>query len=249
MAMHELGETFDIHGGGLDLIFPHHENEIAQSEAATGKTFAHYWLHVGMLLLNQEKMAKSTGNFMTIQDVLQLAHPEVIRYFLISSHYRSPLNYSEDNFELAQKAITRLYQSIKEFDLTTQNEGLDPIWLGRFNEAMDDDFNTPVALSVLFDLSHEINRTNDIRLAATLKQLANILGLLQESPSEFFKVGLDTNERSRIESLIAERSQARADKNWALSDEIRAKLLAEGIELEDTAQGTVWRKSEYTLRD
>ena len=249
MAMHELGETFDIHCGGLDLQFPHHENEIAQSEAATGKTFAHYWLHAGMLLFNDEKMAKSTGNFMTIQDVLQLAHPEVIRYFLISSHYRSPLNYSEDNFELAQKAITRLYQSIKEFDLTNQNEGLDPVWLGRFNEAMDDDFNTPVALSVLFDLSHEINRTNDIRLAATLKQLANILGLLQELPSEFFKVGLDTDERSRIESLITERSQARVDKNWALSDEIRAKLLAEGIELEDTAQGTVWRRRDYTLRD
>ncbi|OGV49685.1 MAG: cysteine--tRNA ligase [Legionellales bacterium RIFCSPHIGHO2_12_FULL_42_9] len=242
MAMHELGEEFDIHGGGLDLQFPHHENEIAQSEAASGKPFAHYWIHAGLLQINNEKMAKSTGNFLTIADVLKKYHPEIVRYFLVSSHYRSPLNYSEDNMRLAEKGISRLYQTIKEFDLSHSAEGVDPIWLARFNEAMNDDFNTPVALSVLFDLSHEVNKTNDARLAMTLKQLAGILGLLQESPTEFFKIGVDDAEQLRIEQLIVDRNQARATKNWARSDEIRTQLLNEGIELEDGSEGTVWRR-------
>ncbi len=242
MAMHELGDEFDIHGGGLDLQFPHHENEIAQSEAASGKCFAHYWIHAGLLQLNSEKMAKSTGNFLTIADVLKTYHPETIRYFLVSSHYRSPLNYTEETMQLAEKGIGRLYQSIKDIDLSSIPESVDPLWLERFNEAMNDDFNTPVALSVLFDLSHEVNKTNDARLAMTLKQLAGILGLLQDSPSDFFKLGIDDAEKERIERLILERTQARTTKNWARSDEIRHLLMNEGIELEDGSEGTVWRR-------
>lgn len=242
MAMHELGESFDIHGGGLDLQFPHHENEIAQSEAVTEKPFAKYWMHVGMLQINAEKMAKSTGNFLTITDVLQQFHPEVIRYFLMSSHYRSPLNYSEENLQLAHKGLVRLYQSIKEFDFAGNTAGLDPIWLERFQAAMDDDFNTPIALSVLFDLSHEVNRTRDFNLAVTLKQLANLLGLLDYAPQDFLRGKAAEEVHRRIDQLIAERAQARADKNWARSDEIRDLLTQEGVELEDGPQGTVWRK-------
>ena len=243
MAMHELGEQFDIHGGGLDLQFPHHENEIAQSEAASGKHFARYWMHAGLLQINHEKMAKSTGNFLTIAEVLQQNNPEVIRYFLLSSHYRSPLNYTEETLQLAEKGLGRLYQAIREFDLSCHDgQEINLDWLARFNDAMDDDFNTPVALSVLFDLSREINKANDIKLAATLKQLAGRLGLLQGSPVEFFKIGVNENEQSRIEQLIAERKAARINKNWARSDEIRNQLLSEGIELEDSAEGTIWRR-------
>lgn len=240
MAMQELGEQFDIHGGGLDLEFPHHENEIAQSEAATNKPFANYWLHVGMLQVNNEKMAKSTGNFFTIKDVLQEHHPEVIRYFLLSSHYRSPLNYSEENLHNAAKALTRLYQSLK--DMPVADRELDEHWLGQFNEAMNDDFNTPVALSVLFQLSHELNKTNSPQLAATLKHLASLLGLLQAAPESFLQAGLAANEKEEIEKLIQERLEARTTKNWARADEIRKSLAQQGIELEDGPAGTTWRK-------
>jgi len=239
MAMEELGEQFDIHGGGLDLQFPHHENEIAQSEAATGKPFANYWLHVGMLQVNNEKMAKSTGNFLTIADVLKKHHPEVIRYFLLSSHYRSPLNYSDDNLQLAGKALMRLYQSIK--DVQIDEETLNQSWVEQYNLAMNDDFNTPVALSVLFRLSHEINKTKSPELAATLKHLAGTLGLLQEVPETFLKSGLAVGDQEAIATLIEERLQARANKDWAKADEIRNTLLAQGVELEDGADGTTWR--------
>lgn len=242
MAMHELGESFDIHGGGLDLQFPHHENEIAQSQAATEKTFANYWMHVGLLQINSEKMAKSTGNFLTITDVLQRFHPEVVRYFLMSSHYRSPLNYSEENLQFAHKALVRLYQTIKEFDFAGNTAGLDPAWMERFQTAMDDDFNTPIVLSVLFDLSHEVNRTRDFNLAFTLKKLANLLGLLEYSPQDFLRGNTAEADHNRIEQLIAERAQARLDKNWSLSDQIRNLLTQEGVELEDGPQGTVWRR-------
>ncbi|RUR15668.1 cysteine--tRNA ligase [Legionella sp. km535] len=242
MAMHELGEQFDIHGGGLDLQFPHHENEIAQSEAASGKQFANYWLHVGMLQVNGEKMAKSTGNFFTISDVLKEHHPEVIRYFLLSSHYRSPLNYSEDNLFNAKKALTRMYQSIKDLpSLDAENE-LDNHWIEQFNQAMNDDFNTPVALSVLFQLSREVNKNASPVLAATLRHLAGILGFLQEEPSAFLQSGLESDDKEVIEQLIAERLQARAERNWARADQIRAELLTQGIELEDGEKGTTWRK-------
>jgi len=241
MAMHELGEHFDIHGGGLDLLFPHHENEIAQSEAASGTCFANYWMHVGMLQINGEKMAKSTGNFFTIEDVLKKHHPEVVRYFLLSSHYRSPLNYSEDNLANAHKALTRLYQALKEIDvLADEDQSVDEHWLNLFNQAMNDDFNTPVALSVLFQLSHELNKNRTPLLARTLKHLGGILGFLERAPEDFLQAGLDDN-KDAIEALIAERLAARADKQWGRADEIRQELLAMGVELEDTAQGTTWR--------
>ncbi|RUR09324.1 cysteine--tRNA ligase [Legionella sp. km772] len=240
MAMHELGEQFDIHGGGLDLQFPHHENEIAQSEAATCKPFANYWLHVGMLQVNNEKMAKSLGNFFTIEDVLKVHHPEVVRYFLLSSHYRSPLNYSEDNLLNAKKGLMRLYQAIK--DISINDDSLDEHWINQFNQAMNDDFNTPIALSVLFQLSHEVNKNNSTVLAATLKYLAGLMGLLQEEPCSFLQAGFAEDDKEMIERLIAERLQARTAKNWARADQIRAELLTQGIELEDGANGTTWRK-------
>lgn len=238
MAMEELGEQFDIHGGGLDLQFPHHENEIAQSEAATCKPFANYWLHVGMLQVNKEKMAKSVGNFLTISDVLKKHHPEVIRYFLLSSHYRSPLNYSEDNLQLAGRALMRLYQSMKDIAVL-EGEDVDPNWVKEFNQAMSDDFNTPVALSVLFQLSHEINKTKSPKLAATLKHLAATLGLLQEAPETFLQAGLE--DIDTITKLVEERFQARLKRDWVKADEIRKVLLEKGIEVEDGPEGSTWR--------
>jgi len=242
MAMDTLGEQFDIHGGGLDLEFPHHENEIAQSEACTHKPFANYWLHVGMLQVNNEKMAKSVGNFFTIESILDNHHPEVIRYFLLSSHYRSPLNYSEENFALAKKALTRLYQSIKDVSMT--DETVDEDWHNQFNQAMNDDFNTPVALSVLFQLSHDVNREKTSYLAYTLKHLAGILGLLQSPPETFLQSGVD--DVDKITQLINERLQAKALRDFKRADEIRNTLTALGIELEDNATGTVWRSANNT---
>ena len=236
MAMAELGEQFDIHGGGLDLQFPHHENEIAQSEGATGKPFANYWLHVGLLQVNNEKMAKSTGNFFTIADVLKKHHPEVIRYFLLSSHYRSALNYSDDNILSAGKALMRLYQSIK--DVPMEEHAVDMHWLSQFDAAMNDDFNTPIALSVLFQLSHEINKTKSPPLAATLKHLGATLGLLQDTPAAFLQAGSDADA---ISARVAKRFEARKNKDWAAADEIRKQLLAEGVEIEDGPEGSTWR--------
>ncbi|KTD48224.1 cysteinyl-tRNA synthetase [Legionella quinlivanii] len=241
MAMHELGQQFDIHGGGLDLQFPHHENEIAQSEAATGKPFANYWIHVGMLQVNNEKMAKSLGNFYTIEDVLKTHHPEVIRYFLLSSHYRSPLNYSDENLSNSAKALTRLYQSLKDIEFSG-NEEMDTDWSNQFNEAMNDDFNTPIALSVLFQLSHELNKTRDPRQAATLKKLAGVLGLLQTEPEQFLQAEPTGIDKATIEQLIAERTQAKSEKNWKRADEIRDQLAESGVELADSAAGTSWRR-------
>ncbi len=240
MAMNELGEQFDIHGGGLDLQFPHHENEIAQSEAATGKSFANYWLHVGMLQINNEKMSKSTGNFFTIEDVLKQHQPEIVRYFLLSSHYRSPLNYSVDTLENAAKALTRLYQSIKGFDLNT-NYPINADWLAQFNAAMNDDFNTPIALSVMFQLSHELNKNKSPELAATLKYLGSILGLLNEVPESFLQSGSQSLDVDVINQQVAARVQARLERDWALADKIRAELLAQGIEIEDGPEGSTWR--------
>jgi len=237
MAMDTLGEQFDIHGGGLDLQFPHHENEIAQSEACTHKQFANYWLHVGMLQVNNEKMAKSVGNFFTIEEVLKQHHHEVIRYFLLSSHYRSPLNYSEDNFNLANKGLTRLYQSIKGIALTEQTP--DEEWLEQFNQAMNDDFNTPIALSVLFQLSHEVNKEKSPRLAYTLKHLAGILGLLQDSPDAFLQSGVE--DTAAIDKLVEERIQARIARDFSRADSIRKELAEQGIELEDNPTATTWR--------
>ena len=238
MAMNALGEQFDIHGGGLDLQFPHHENEIAQSEACTHKPFANYWLHVGMLQVNNEKMAKSVGNFLTIKSVLENHHPEVIRYFLLSSHYRSPLNYSEANFDLASKALTRLYQSIRDIQCS-ETDGLDEGYVNQFKQAMNDDFNTPIALSVLFQLSHDINKEKSPRLAYTLKHLAGTLGLLQSSADSFLKAGVD--DAVAIQALVDERLQAKLARNYTRADELRKTLSELGVELEDNATGTVWR--------
>ena len=237
MAMERLGEHFDIHGGGLDLQFPHHENEIAQSEGATGKPFANYWLHAGMLLVNNEKMSKSTGNFFTIADVLKIHHPEAIRYFLLSSHYRSALNYSDDTLQNASKALTRLYQSMK--DIPHDGMDIDEAWVVQFNAAMNDDFNTPIALSVLFQLSHEINKTKSAKLVATLRHLGATLGLLQETPEQFLQAG--SMDADAISQLVAERFQARQQRDWARADEIRCQLSAQGIEVEDGTEGSTWR--------
>lgn len=241
MAMTELGETFDIHGGGLDLKFPHHENEIAQSEAATHQCFARYWLHVGLLQVNNEKMAKSTGNFFTIESVLKDHHPEALRYFLMSSHYRSPLGFSDNALMNAHKALTRLYQSLTDVNIPDGLE-IDEHWKERFLAAMNDDINTPLALSVLFDLSHELNKTKDAQLAVTLKSLASVLGLLQENPASFLQSNLSKNTLD-IESLILERNLAKQHKNWEKADTIRQTLLEAGIELQDGPSGTTWRST------
>lgn len=240
MAINELSEHFDMHGGGLDLQFPHHENEIALSESCTEKTFANYWLHVGMLQINQEKMAKSTGNFLTIREVLKKFHPEVIRYFLLSNHYRSPLNYSEENIHQAEKSLFRLYQTLSLYPETDAAIAID--WKNQFNQVMDDDFNTPEALAILFKLCHEINRNDDPSLIATLKYLAHILGLLNESPTSFLQQLEEGMNKEEIEHLIQQRLTARLAKDWKKADSIRDQLAQAGIELEDHAQGTSWRK-------
>ena len=239
MAMNQLGEQFDIHGGGLDLQFPHHENEIAQSEGATGKCFANYWLHVGMLQVNNEKMSKSTGNFFTIADVLKQHHPEVVRYFLLSSHYRSPLNYSDETIQNAAKALTRLYQSLRGIDLSEPRPSESGTFETQFNDAMNDDFNTPIALSVLFQLSHEVNKAKSPQMAARLQKLANTLGLLQESPEAFLQAGQEDTDV--INQLVMQREQARLQRDWQKADSIRKQLLALNVEVEDTADGSTWR--------
>ncbi len=241
MAMGELGEQFDIHGGGADLQFPHHENEIAQSEGATGHAFANYWIHVGLLQVNNEKMAKSTGNFFTIEDVLNHHHSETIRYFLLSSHYRSPLNYSDENLQNAYKGLLRLYQSLKGSSFNPTD--VDRDWIAKFNEAMNDDFNTPEALAVLFQLSHELNKTQSPKLAATLHKLGGVLGILSESPEEFLQAGLAEQDKEWIETMIKERNEARQERNWTKADDIRDQLLNKGIEIEDGPEGTTWRVS------
>ena len=240
-----LGERLDIHGGGMDLQFPHHENEIAQSECAHGgEHYVNTWMHVGFVRVDDEKMSKSLNNFFTIREVLNDYHPEVIRYFLLSSHYRSPLNYSQENLQAAKTNLARLYTALE-----AQAPGLvakDTEFESRFNAAMEDDFNTPLAISVLFELVKEVNKTKRADLVALLQSLANRLGLLMQTPESFFKgsageaqAGLSDAD---IEALISERAQARQDKNWARSDEIRDELLAKGVELLDSAQGTSWRR-------
>jgi cysteinyl-tRNA synthetase len=241
MAMDVLGEQFDLHGGGLDLQFPHHENEIAQSECVTGKTFANYWLHVGMLQVNNEKMSKSLGNFFTIRDVLAKHHPEVVRYFLLSNHYRSQLNFSEEQLHNARKALSRLYQSLKNRKIKTIDISQDNIWVKKFTAAMNDDFNTPEALAVLFDLSRELNKTSQDELAAILLYLAGVFGLLSSKPEDFLQDLPAEQNVEAIEKLVAERFAARLAKNWQKSDEIRQQLLELGIELEDSINGTTWR--------
>lgn len=249
MSMELLGENFDIHGGGGDLIFPHHENEVAQSEAATGCQFANLWMHAGLVQVNKEKMSKSLGNFFTIRDVLAKYPAEVIRYFMLASHYRSPINYSEDAMQQAQAALTRLYTALRGLPRTKQVDAdVHSEWQLRFNAAMDDDFNTPVALSVLFDLAHDINRLREsqpeaaTQMAEELRRLGGILGLLQQDPEAFLQLGVDEAEVQQIEQLITERQQARQQKDWAKADTIRKQLTKMGIDLADGPQGTTWRR-------
>lgn len=255
MSTRCLGEHFDIHGGGMDLKFPHHENEIAQSEAASGHRYANVWMHNGFVQVNEEKMSKSLGNFFTVREVLQRYQPEVVRLFILSSHYRGPLNYADENLDHAKSSLTRLYTALRGLPVVEEPLEDEENWRVRFEQAMDDDFNTPEALAVLFDLSREINKLHDhdemaaARLGASLRHLGKWLGLLQADPESYLKSGAEVVASlssgiasEEIEALIAQRNIARKAKNWAEADRIRAQLQEAKIVLEDTPKGTVWRR-------
>ncbi|ELR67386.1 Cysteinyl-tRNA synthetase [Photobacterium marinum] len=243
-----LGDHFDIHGGGSDLQFPHHENEIAQSCCATGSQYVNTWMHSGMVMVDREKMSKSLGNFFTIRDVLEHYDAETVRYFLMSGHYRSQLNYSEDNLKQARSALERLYTSLRGLNVEAKAEGGEE-FTTRFKDAMNDDFNTPEAYSVLFDMAREINRlkTDDLAtasaLGARMRELADVLGLLTQEPEAFLQGGAgEADDVAEIEALIQQRLDARAAKDWAAADAARDKLMAMDIILEDGPQGTTWRR-------
>lgn len=247
MSTEILGQPFDIHGGGMDLKFPHHENEIAQSEAAYNKDFAKIWMHVGLLQINKEKMSKSLDNFFTIREVLKKYHAEVIRYFMISGHYRSTVNYAEENLTQIHNALDSFYLAIRGLPEMQEQDNAE--FESRFNAVMDDDFNTPQALAVLFDMMHEINRlrkNNETEKAAqiafTLKRLASILGILQQDPEAFLRGNIEDSDAQKIEALLIERNKARSEKNWQQADRIRDELTQMGIAIEDTAAGTSWRR-------
>lgn len=251
MSTHELGNHFDIHGGGLDLKFPHHENEIAQSEAATGEPFADVWMHNGFVEVGAEKMAKSLGNFTTVRDLLKRWPGETLRFFIATSHYRSPLSYTPDRVREAHSALSRLYLALRGlvFDGVVPDEVAAELYGKRFHVAMSDDFNTPEALAALFDLAREINRRREAGeaaapLAAVMRELARPLGLLQMDPEVFLRAG-DSGEISavEVERLLKERRSARADRDFKRADSIRDELTDRGIVLEDTAHGTLWRRS------
>lgn len=249
MNCKQLGEHFDIHGGGSDLMFPHHENEIAQSTCAHDGPYVNYWMHSGMVMVDREKMSKSLNNFFTVRDVLAHYDAETVRYFLMSGHYRSQLNYGEDNLKQARAALERLYTALRQTDAQAAVAGGEE-FEARFRAAMDDDFNTPEAYSVLFDLAREVNRLKSESpeaangLAARLRQLAGIVGLLQQDAESFLQSGAQNSddEVAEIEALIKMRNDARQSKNWAQADVARDKLNALGIILEDGPQGTSWRR-------
>lgn len=248
MSAKHLGAHFDIHGGGSDLQFPHHENEIAQSTCAHGHKYVNTWIHTGMVQVDKEKMSKSLGNFFTVKEVLAQYNAEAVRYFLLSSQYRSQLNYSKENLEQAHAALGRLYNALRDVTPATQVD-LNNDYVARFKAAMDDDFNTPEALPVLFELAREVNRFKTTEpakaadLAAVLQTLAGVLGILQGDAEAFLKSGASDDEVGQIEALIAKRNAARAAKDWAAADAARAELTALGIVLEDKNGVTSWRKA------
>ncbi|MCP1339839.1 cysteine--tRNA ligase [Idiomarina sp. M1R2S28] len=247
MNKKHLGSTFDIHGGGSDLSFPHHENEIAQSCCANQSEYVKYWMHSGMVQVDNEKMSKSLGNFFTIRSVLEQYDAETVRYFLLSSHYRSQLNYTQENLDQAHSALERLYTALRDVTPQTASEELRSKYWQSFQQAMDDDLNAPEAMSVLFEIAREINRNREsapdtaAQLAHVLLELSEVMGLLQQSPEEFLQG--DDDDVAKIEALIAKRNQAREDKDWAAADEARDELTNMGIVLEDGAEGTRWRRA------
>lgn len=242
-----LGNHFDIHGGGSDLQFPHHENEIAQSCCAHGSEYVNTWMHSGMVMVDKEKMSKSLGNFFTIRDVLKHYDAETIRYFLMSGHYRSQLNYSEENLNQARASLERLYTAMRGLDLTVAAQGGEE-FVERFKQAMDDDFNTPEAYSVLFDMAREVNRLKGqddaaaSALAVQMRELADVIGILYQEPDAFLQGDESDDEVAEIEALIKMRNDARAAKDWANADIARDRLNEMGIVLEDGPAGTTWRK-------
>lgn len=242
MSCSHLGSTFDIHGGGMDLKFPHHENEIAQACAANGGDFARYWLHNGFVNINAEKMSKSLGNFFTIREVLKNYHPEVLRMFMLGTHYRSPLDFSDQALDEAKSAIDRLYETKKRLSCNDATEALP----GKFIEAMNDDFNTPEAMAVLFDGSRALNKAiNDgddyAELAGQFTAMTKLLGITQHDVNEWFQGGAD--DSVQIDALIAERAKAKRSRDFARADAIRNELAEQGIILEDSATGTSWKKA------
>ncbi len=250
MNAKELGHHFDIHGGGSDLQFPHHENEVAQSCCALDTPYVNYWMHTGMVQVDQEKMSKSLGNFFTIRDVLAKYDAETVRFFLTTGHYRSQLNYSTDNLTQARASLERIYTALRDVDIAADFVlDRESTYVQQFCQAMDDDINTPQAIAVLFEIAKDLNvaKEKDKQLAATLagtlKTLGGVIGLLQLEPASFLQGQNDDDEVAEIEALIAQRNQARADKNWALADEARDKLNAMNIVLEDSAGKTTWRKA------
>lgn len=263
MSARHLGEHFDIHGGGQDLQFPHHENEIAQSEATHSCQMANYWMHNGFVRVDDEKMSKSLGNFFTIRTVLEKYDAEVVRFFILRAHYRSPLNYSDKHLDDAKAALTRLYTALRGIEMSVEAIDWGNPYATRFKEAMDDDFNTPEAIAVLFDLANEVNKDKSIETASLLKSLGVTLGMLESDANEFLQgksyvlnaesgelklTGSDANistelSSNKIDEMIHQRLSAKKSKNFDEADRIRKDLADKGVILEDTPQGTTWRKA------